>query len=295
MVARGYATRFPEKLPHLLALTRLNRPIGILLLLWPMLWALWFAAAGVPDIDVLLIFVTGVVLTRSAGCAINDYADRDFDAHVSRTATRPLATGVLSASDALKTAAALMLLAFLLVLMTNALTIALSFAALLLAASYPFAKRVTDFPQVVLGLAFAFAVPMAYTAQTGAIDGIGWTLFLAAVLWAVAYDTLYAMTDREDDLKIGIRSTAIRFGRYDLTLVAIAHAATLLLLAFAGVATDRGAIFHIGLLVAGGFAIHQLWIARQRDPTACFRAFLNNNWLGLVIFVALVVDFATTS
>jgi len=212
-------TNFRQKLPHFVSLTRLDRPIGIYLLLWPMLWALWFAAEGVPNLGVLFIFIAGTVLTRSAGCAINDYADRDFDAHVTRTKDRPLATGALSTRDALYAGAFLMAVAFILVLFTNLLTIALSFVAVLLATIYPFAKRHTHLPQVILGAAFGFAIPMAYAAQLNAVPSQAWWLFLIAVIWAVAYDTLYAIADRPDDLKIGVKSSAILFGRFDLIFI----------------------------------------------------------------------------
>ncbi len=281
-----------KKLPHFIALVRLDRPIGIFLLLWPVLWALWFAAGGVPRLDVLVIFVLGTVLTRSAGCAINDYADRHVDGHVARTKHRPLAAGTLSPKDALLAAAVLMLAAFALVLLTNRLTILLSVAALLLAACYPFAKRHTHWPQVVLGAAFAWAVPMAFAAQTGSVPLLGWVVFLAVVLWAVAYDTLYAMADRKDDLIIGVKSTAILFGRADLAVVAVVQAMVLILLGHAGTLAGRGTVFAAGLAVAALLALYQIWLARHREPEACIQAFLNNNLLGLVVFSALVFDYA---
>lgn len=285
-------THLRQKLPHFVALTRLDRPIGIYLLLWPMLWALWFAAKGFPKIDVLLIFIAGTILTRSAGCAINDYADRDFDAHVERTRNRPLATGELSPKEALGAAGILMFLAFLLVLLTNNLTIRLSVIAVLLAMIYPFAKRYTHLPQVVLGAAFGFAVPMAFAAQTNTLPVIAWWLYLCAILWAVAYDTLYAMADREDDIKIGIKSSAVLLGRFDLVMVAIIQAIVLSLLAFIGWQSERGVVYFAGLLAAIVFVLYQLWIAREREPGRCVQAFLNNNWLGLTVFVALVIDYA---
>lgn len=286
------STDLRQKLPHLVALTRLNRPIGIFLLLWPTLWSLWFAADGVPHIDVLIIFVLGTVLTRSAGCAINDYADRDFDGHVARTRNRPLATGALAPKDALILAATLMGMAFLLVLLTNRLTIALSFVALVLASAYPFAKRITDFAQAVLGMAFAFAIPMGFAAQTGSVPPLAWLLFLGAALWAMAYDTLYAIADRPDDLKLGLRSTAIRFGQYDLIIVTLIHGVVLAILAYAGYLTDRGLLWYVAVLASLGFIVRQLWLAKDRDPARCIQAFLNNNWLGLMLFAALVVDYA---
>ncbi|MFK7996240.1 MAG: 4-hydroxybenzoate octaprenyltransferase [Granulosicoccus sp.] len=282
----------PEhKLPAFVSLTRLDRPIGIYLLMWPMLWAFWFAADGVPHLPTLMIFLVGTVLTRSAGCAINDYADRDFDAHVARTSNRPLATGALTDRDALLATAVLMMLAFFVVLFTNSLTIKLSFAALALAMLYPFTKRYTHFPQVALGAAFAWAVPMAFAAQTNSVPGVAWWLFAAAVIWAMAYDTLYAMADREDDLKIGIKSTAILFGRFDLLIVGLLQAAVLTILLVIGIQQSRGGIYLAGLLCAAGFVIFQLWICRHREPAQCLRAFLNNNWMGMSVFVALVIDY----
>ena len=280
------------KLPHLVALTRLDRPIGILLLLWPTLWALWFAAGGVPPPGTLAIFVAGTVLTRSAGCAVNDFADRGIDGRVARTRHRPLATGALSGREALVAAAVLMALAFVLVLFTNRATVLLSFGALALATAYPFTKRVTHFPQVVLGAAFAFAIPMAFTAVTGAVGGVGWTLFAAAVAWAVAYDTLYAMADREDDLAIGVKSTAVILGRADLALVGAMHALVLALLVVVGVETGRGAFWYAGLAVAATLAALQLGLASDRDPAHCFRAFVDNHRLGMAVFVGLALDFA---
>ena len=287
-------TDLRQKLPHFVALTRLNRPIGIYLLMWPMLWALWFAAKGVPRLDVLLIFILGTVLTRSAGCAINDYADRNFDAHVARTRTRPLATGALSAKEALLATAVLLIAAFLLVLLTNALTIQLSLVAAALAIAYPFAKRFTHWPQVVLGAAFGFAIPMAYAAQTNAVPAQAWWLYGAAILWSLAYDTLYAMADREDDLKIGIKSTAILFGRHDLLIVGLIQCIVIGLLTFVGWQDGRGIVYYLSLLSGFGFIGFQLWIARERNPARCVQAFLNNNWLGMTVFAGLVLDYTIT-
>ncbi|PID61109.1 MAG: 4-hydroxybenzoate octaprenyltransferase [Gammaproteobacteria bacterium] len=284
-----------KKLPAYIALTRLDRPIGIYLLMWPMLWALWFAAGGLPRFDVLVIFIAGAVLTRSAGCAINDFADRDFDGHVARTKQRPLATGALSAREAVTAAAILFLAAFVLVLFTNPMTIGLSFVAVALASFYPFAKRVTDFPQIVLGAAFGIAVPMAFAAQTSTLPPLAWLLYAATLLWALAYDTLYAMADRADDLRIGVRSTAVRLGHLDLAFVLLIQLAVLALLALAGHMDGRGSFYHAGLLAALGFIAWQLWISRERDPQACLHAFLNNHWMGLTIFLGLVLDFALGS
>ncbi|MFT6303136.1 MAG: 4-hydroxybenzoate polyprenyltransferase [Pseudomonadales bacterium] len=257
-----------------------------------MLWALWFAAKGVPDLDVLVIFVLGTTLTRSAGCAINDYADRDFDGHVERTRHRPLATGALSSKDALMAATVLMLIAFILVLFTNPLTISLSFIAVVLAFAYPFAKRHTYLPQVVLGAAFGFAIPMAYAAQINSLPAQAWWLFATAMIWSVAYDTLYAIADRPDDLKIGLKSSAILFGRFELLIVGALQLFVLIALAVIGADAVRGLIYYSGLLVASGFAIYQLWICRHREPQKCVQAFLNNSWMGMTIFIGLVLDYA---
>lgn len=280
-----------DKLPHIISLTRLNAPIGIYLLLWPTLWALWFAASGVPDIDILIIFILGTILTRSAGCAINDFADRHLDAHVARTDARPLATGALSATEALVVAAVLMLAAFVLVLLTNKLTITLSFVALLLAIIYPFTKRITHWPQLFLGLAFAFAVPMAFAAQINSVPTIGWLIFLAAVIMAVAYDTLYAIADREFDLKMGMKSTAILFGHKELSIVFGLQLLVLAILFFVGWLTDRGAAFNISLVLSIGFIVYQNRISQQRDPAQCTKAFLNNHYIGMTIFFGLALDF----
>lgn len=274
-----------------MALTRLDRPIGIWLLMWPMLWALWFAADGIPSTKVLVIFVLGTLLTRSAGCAINDYADRKFDAHVTRTRHRPLATGELHPAEALVIAALLMLLAFGLVLQTNALTIKLSFVALLLAAVYPFAKRYTHLPQIVLGMAFSWAIPMAWAAQSNQLERVTWLVFTASVLWAVAYDTEYAMADRDDDLKIGLKSTAILFGETDILMVGLIQGLVLLTLVLIGRILELGGLYYVGLGVALLMALHQLVMIRRRDPERCIRAFLNNHYLGMVVFIGIVLDY----
>ncbi len=285
-------TKLGPKLPHFVALTRLDRPIGIYLLLWPMLWALWFAAEGVPRLNVLFIFILGTILTRSAGCAVNDYADRHFDGHVERTKNRPLATGALSAREALLAAAVLMLIAFVLVLFTNPLTIFLSIVAVILAVIYPFSKRYTHLPQVVLGAAFGFAVPMAFAAQTNTLPAIAWWLYLSAIVWSVAYDTLYAIADRKDDLKIGIKSSAILFGRFDLAMVVLFQMVVIALLVLVGWLAGRGFVYFAGLTASTGFVAYQIWLARDREPARCVQAFLNNNWLGLTVFIALVTDYA---
>ena len=273
-----------------LRLLRLDKPIGILLLLWPTFWGLWFAAGGVPPIHILLIFAAGVVLMRSAGCAINDFADRDFDAHVERTRQRPMATGEVSRREALFLAGGLALLAFLLILPLDRLVILLSFPALFLAASYPFTKRFFAIPQAYLGIAFGFGIPMAYAAVRGEVPAEAWLLLIANVFWSVAYDTEYAMVDRPDDLKIGIRTSAITFGRYDIAAVASCYAAALALLVYVGRGMGLGAIFNIGLLAAAAIALYHLWLIRKRERSACFKAFLHNTWFGFAVFVGLALE-----
>jgi 4-hydroxybenzoate polyprenyltransferase len=271
-------------------LMRLHRPIGILLLLWPTLWGLWFAAGGVPDMRVLAVFVAGVVLMRSAGCVINDFADRDFDPHVARTKDRPIAAGRVSPREALALFAVLCTIAFALVLTLNRLTVVLAIIAALLAAIYPFTKRFTNLPQFWLGAAFGWAIPMAFAAQTGFVPPLAWLLFAANIAWAVAYDTAYAMVDREDDRRIGVKSTAILFGAWDRAMILAHHTAALVLLAVAGAQAGRGKIFYLGLTVAAVLAMYQQWLIRDRVPAACFRAFLNNNWFGLAVFAGLAFD-----
>ncbi|WGZ94565.1 MAG: 4-hydroxybenzoate octaprenyltransferase [Candidatus Thiothrix putei] len=281
------------KLRHYAHLVRLDRPIGIYLLLWPTLWALWIAAEGVPNLVILLVFIAGVVLMRSAGCAINDYADRDVDPHVARTKTRPLAAGHLSPNEALGVFTVLSLLAFALALLLNGLTIALSVVAVLLAATYPFMKRFHHLPQVHLGAAFAWAIPMAFTAITGAMPPlVAWLLFLAAVLWTTAYDTMYAMCDREDDVKIGVKSSAILFGEHDRLIIGILQLLTLLLLMVVGILAELGLWYWLGWLVACGLSVYQQWLIRHREPQPSLQAFLNNHWLGMAIFMGLVADYA---
>jgi len=269
-------------------LMRLHRPIGILLLLWPTLWALWIAGQGQPDLHVLVVFVLGVVLMRSAGCVINDYADRNFDPHVARTRDRPVAAGRVSPREALALFAALCLIAFALVLTLNRLTILLSFAGAFLAATYPFLKRYTHLPQFYLGVAFGWGIPMAFAAQTGGVPPLAWVLFSANIFWAVAYDTAYAMVDREDDIKVGVKSTAILFGRYDRAMIFLFHALTIALLALTGALARLGLGYYAGLAVALVMAVYQQRLMRQRDRDGCFRAFLNNNWLGAAVFAGLL-------
>ncbi|HLA75213.1 MAG TPA: 4-hydroxybenzoate octaprenyltransferase [Gammaproteobacteria bacterium] len=280
-----------ERLHQYYLLMRLHRPIGIFLLLWPTLWALWIAGNGRPDPLVLTVFVLGVVLMRSAGCVINDYADRNIDPHVRRTADRPIAAGRVSPREALILFSVLCLSAFGLVLLLNRFTILLSFAGALLAVTYPFAKRYTYLPQVHLGLAFGWAVPMVFAAQTNAISNVGWLLFIATILWATAYDTLYAMVDREDDLRIGVKSTAILFGEADRAIIAAIQLTLLLVLVLIGTQLKFGTPYYLGLLTALGFALYQHYLIKDRDPAKCMQAFLNNNWFGLAIFCGILLHY----
>ena len=280
-----------ERLSRYALLIRLNRPIGILLLLWPALWALWIAGDGHPDWHLVVIFCLGVFLMRSAGCAINDYADRDFDGHVARTRQRPIAAGLIQPKEALWVFVVLCLIAFGLVLLLDWKTIAMSFVAAFLAAVYPFMKRYTHLPQVVLGAAFGWAVPMAFMAQTGTVPPVAWLLFVATVIWAVIYDTQYAMVDREDDLRIGVKSTAILFGRFDLLIISLLQAVLLALLLLAGLWIEAKGAYLLGLIAAMGLTMYQQRLIRNRDPAGCFKAFLNNNYFGMVIFIGLVLDY----
>ena len=275
-----------------LHLVRLHRPIGIFLLMWPALWALWLAGEGTPPWSVVLIFVLGVVLMRSAGCAINDFADRELDGHVSRTRERPLAVGLVSPAEAVAVFLALSLAAFALVLWLNWQTVALSVVALVLTLIYPFMKRVTHVPQLFLGAAFGWAIPMAFMAVTESIPPLAWVLFGATLVWALVYDTLYAMVDRADDLKIGIKSTAILFGDWDRLAIGLLQALMLGILAWIGAETGRGLWYYAGLEVAAAFAIYQQWLIRKREPSGAFQAFLSNNYLGMAVFLGLVLDYA---
>ncbi|MBL5861681.1 4-hydroxybenzoate octaprenyltransferase [Serratia fonticola] len=272
-------------------LMRIDKPIGTLLLLWPTLWALWLAGGKVPSPSVLLVFVLGVFLMRAAGCVVNDYADRAFDGHVKRTAGRPMPSGRVSEKEAKILFVSLVLVSFALVLTLNAMTIWLSLAALALAWVYPFMKRVTNLPQVVLGAAFGWSIPMAYAAVSESLPLSCWLLFLANICWTVAYDTLYAMVDRDDDLKIGIKSTAVLFGRHDKLIVGLLQFATLLLMLWVGYLMQLGGAFYWSLLLAGALFIHQQKQVASRDRDACFRAFLNNNYVGLVLFIGIALSY----
>lgn len=272
-------------------LMRIDKPIGALLLLWPTLWALWLAGKGVPSLPILLVFVLGVFLMRAAGCVINDYADRAFDGHVKRTASRPMPSGRVSEKEARILFVSLVLVSFALVLTLNTMTIWLSLAALALAWIYPFMKRVTHLPQVILGAAFGWSIPMAYAAVSESLPLSCWLLFLANICWTVAYDTLYAMVDRDDDLRIGIKSTAVLFGRYDTLIVGLLQFATLLLMAWIGHQMQLGSAFYLALLLAGALFLHQQKQVVNRDRDACFRAFLNNNYVGLVLFIGIALSY----
>ena len=275
-------------------LMRLNSPIGIYLLLWPTLWALWLAAGGIPSIKNLIIFVLGTIAMRSAGCVINDWADRKVDGAVARTSARPLITGTVSQREAFVLIGICCLLALVLVLQTNALTIMLSVAALALAAVYPFMKRHTHFPQVVLGAAFGCGIPMAFAAEVNALPHYLWLVFLANLLWTVSYDTYYAMVDRDDDLKVGIKSTAIWFGEWDRVAIGLLQANALLLLGWVGYVQGFGTFYYAGLVAAALCFGYQLWLTRTRERGACLAAFKHNHYVGLVIFAGLMLDLMTS-
>jgi 4-hydroxybenzoate polyprenyltransferase len=276
---------------HFWLLARFDKPIGTLILLYPALWALWIASDGKPNLTVLIVITLGVIVMRAAGCVINDYADRDFDPHVERTKQRPIAAGHITPKEALIFFAVLVLLAFGLVLLLNTFTILLSFVGAFLAASYPFMKRYTHLPQAYLGVAFGWAVPMSFAAQINSIPTVAWILYLAVILWALVYDTMYAMVDKDDDLKIGVKSTAILFGNYDRHIIGVLQLIILLLLFAVGQIQHLGGFYYVSLIVAAGFSVYQQKLIFHREKTACFKAFLNNNWFGLVIFVGLVLDY----
>ncbi len=280
-----------KKLDAYERLMRLDKPIGILLLLWPTLWALWIASRGIPDWIALLIFITGTVLMRSAGCVMNDIADRKYDGLVERTKNRPLATGEVSVKDACLLAGGLCLLAFCLVWQFNKTTILLSFAALFLAATYPFTKRFLAIPQAYLGVAFGFGIPMAFAAVNDYIPPLAWVLLVANVCWAIAYDTEYAMVDRDDDIKIGIKSSAIFFGKYDVLAIMLCYTIMLGLLAYIGRLLGFGKFYFAGLAAALMLIVMQYLLIKKRLNTDCFKAFLHNNWIGLVIFLGLILQY----
>jgi 4-hydroxybenzoate polyprenyltransferase len=272
-------------------LMRLNRPIGIFLLLWPALWALLIAGDGQPQPKVVIIFIVGVILMRSAGCVINDFADREIDRYVSRTRNRPLTTGRIRPWEAKLLFTLLSLAAFALVLLLNRLTILLSFAGALLALAYPFMKRVTHLPQVILGAAFGWSVPMAFAAVTGAVPPLAWLLFTATVLWTTVYDTMYAMVDRDDDIVLGVKSTAILFGDADRQIIGVLQLMLLVCLVMIGHQAGLGWYYYGSLVVAALLALYQQGLIRYREREGCFRAFLNNNWFGAVIFVGMLLHY----
>ncbi|WP_428466265.1 4-hydroxybenzoate octaprenyltransferase [Photobacterium minamisatsumaniensis] len=271
-------------------LARFDRPIGSLLLLWPTLWALFLAADGIPDPHVLVVFVLGVIFMRAAGCVINDFADRNFDGHVKRTAKRPMPSGKVSEREALALFGLLVLVSFLLVLTMNTLTIMLSVVGLVLAAAYPFMKRYTHLPQLVLGMAFGWSIPMAYAAQAGELPLVAWLLFAANILWTIAYDTLYAMVDRDDDLNVGIKSTAILFGRFDKMIVGFLQLGTVVLLIIIGALLALPQIYFWLLLLASSLFVYQQMLIRGREREPCFKAFLNNNYVGMLVCIGIAIS-----
>ncbi len=285
------ATRPPSRLREYARLMRLDRPIGIWLLLWPVLWALWISSDGQPDERLFVIFVIGTFVMRSAGCVMNDFADREFDPHVRRTADRPLAKQSVSTAEALGLFAVLALIALALIIPLNRPTQVLALIGGVLAVTYPFLKRFFSLPQAYLGAAFGWSVPMTFAAQTGSVPVEAWALFLSVVLWTTAYDTMYAMVDREDDLVIGIRSSAILFGRHDRLIIGLLQASALAGLALVGWMAGLGHWYWAGLAAAGLLAAHQQRLIRGREPVACFRAFLNNNLFGLVVFAGIALDY----
>jgi 4-hydroxybenzoate polyprenyltransferase len=280
-----------EKRQAYAQLMRIDKPIGTLLLLWPTLWALWVAAQGFPDLSVLIVFSAGVFLMRSAGCVINDFADRNIDGFVDRTKNRPLPSGRATSAEAIILFLLLAISAFLLVLTQNSLTIQLSFVGLLLAFAYPFMKRFTHLPQFVLGLAFSWAIPMAFAAQANALPAVVWIIFAVNIIWTIAYDTLYAMVDREDDLKIGVKSTAILFADNDKLIIALLQLTSLILLILLGWLEDLNWSYYIALLIVTGLFLRQQLQIKNREKSACFKAFLDNNYVGLVIFVGFFLGY----
>ena len=280
-----------DKFKQYLLLIRLNRPIGIFLLLWPTLWGLWIASEGFPNTKILVVFLFGVFLMRSAGCILNDIIDKDFDKFVARTQNRPLASDKLSSIEAFIVAISLIFIAFLLVLTTNTLTVQLSFVAVILAGTYPFLKRHTYLPQFFLGLTFGWSIPMAFAATTNSIPKIAWLLLIANILWVVVYDTIYAMIDREDDLKIGIKSTAILFDDADRFIIGLIQSLVLIALIVIGQQASLNTIYYFSLIIGGCLFLYQLYLIRNRDQKKCMQAFLNNNWFGFVVFIGLFINY----
>jgi 4-hydroxybenzoate polyprenyltransferase len=280
-----------ERLTLYWKLTRMDKPIGILLLLWPTLWAVWIAGNGRPDWRIVAIFTLGTIFMRAAGCAINDYADRDIDKHVKRTKDRPVTSGKVSPHEALMVAAVLMLMSLILILTLNTLTLLLAVFAAFLAASYPFTKRFFAIPQAYLGIAFGFGIPMAFAAQLGTVPLPAWLMLAANIFWSVAYDTEYAMVDRDDDVRLNIHSSALFFGKYDVIAVMVCYAATLGLLAAAGAIVGLGLAYFAGLVIAASIAVYHYYLIRGREREACFKAFLHNNWIGAVVFAGIVLAY----
>lgn len=280
-----------EKRQAYIELMRIDKPIGSLLLLWPTLWALWIAAEGIPDLSVLIVFILGVFLMRSAGCVINDFADRKIDGLVERTKNRPLPSKRATSKEAVMLFLVLSLISFILVLTQNTLTIKLSVIGAILAFSYPFMKRVTQLPQLFLGLAFGWSIPMAYAAQANALPTVVWLVFAINILWTIAYDTFYAMVDRNDDLKIGVKSTAILFGKYDKIIIGTLQLGCLILLVTLGLFEGFNGYFYTGIVLVGILFIKQQIAIKDRDRKACFKAFLDNNYVGFVIFIALFLNY----
>ncbi|MDQ2045501.1 4-hydroxybenzoate octaprenyltransferase [Pseudoalteromonas sp. 20-92] len=285
------ATLKSQHLPYYIQLMRVDKPIGTLLLLWPTYWALWLANDGMPSLVNFVVFTLGVIVMRSAGCVINDFADREIDGSVKRTAQRPLASGLVSSGEALSLFLLLIVIAFILVLILSFNTILLSFGALALAFCYPFMKRYTQLPQVVLGAAFGWAIPMAYMASINALPLQAWLLFIANICWTVAYDTMYAMVDRDDDLKIGVKSTAILFGEYDRHIIFFLNMIFVVIVAFIGFINELSTAFGVGLSVAAGLLFYQQTLIHKRERGACFKAFLNNHYVGLAIFIGLLFSY----
>jgi 4-hydroxybenzoate polyprenyltransferase len=288
----AFNKKIADRIGQYWLLARFDKPIGILILLWPAVWALWVASNGKPDLLVLLVICSGVVLMRAAGCVINDYADRDFDPHVERTRLRPIAAGKVTPQEALIVFSILCLLAFSLVLLLNKLTIMLSFGGVFLAATYPFMKRYTQLPQAYLGIAFGWAVPMSFAAQTNVIPNVAWVMYLAVVLWALVYDTMYAMVDKEDDLKIGVKSTAILFGDHDREIMAALQIIILCLLIYIGLMQRLSWIYYAAIGLSSLFFIYQQKLIFYRNKEDCFKAFLNSNGFGLIVFVGFVLEYA---
>jgi len=270
---------------------RLDKPIGLLLLLWPTLWALWLAQRGMPDVTILMVFVLGVFLMRAAGCVINDYTDRNIDSHVKRTVNRPLVSGAISAYESKILFVVLLLFAFALVLTLNRMTIGLSLVALALTWIYPFMKRITHLPQVALGVAFGWSIPMGFSAVSSSLPLVCWLLLLANICWTITYDTQYAMVDRDDDVKIGVKSTAILFGQYDKLVIGALQLVTLLLMITVGYLMQLDNVFYYSILIAGALFLYQQKIIANREPNGCFRAFLNNNYVGLILFLGILFSY----